>query len=161
MANSSADPYGQGASASQQKRDDCGFFTDRYSEIIEILRTKTKIDGKTKGVPLEFFRWERVIVDEIHESLCTTRADIDESEFTNDEFHTRNRGAAREFLGIAQHNTQKRPLRTRGSVFGLTGTPLLDSENRVTELANLMGGTYITSQRSHWRKCERESGRDR
>ena len=128
------------------------------------MRTKTKIEGKTKGVPLEYYSWERVIIDEIHESLCTTKQDLEESVFQKEddnEFHERNRGAAREFLGIAQHDTQKRPLRTRGSVFGLTGTPLLDSENRVIELANLMGGAYITSQRSHWRKCERESGRDR
>ena len=162
VAHTSADPYGQGASASQKKRDDCGFFTDRYSEIIDILRNKTKIEEKTKGVPLEYFKWERVVVDEIHESLCTTKQDIEDSAFQKGEmeFHERNRGAAREFLGIAQHDLQKRPLRARGCVFGLTGTPLLDSENRVIELANLMGGAYITSQRSHWRKCERESGRD-
>jgi hypothetical protein len=30
----------------------------------------------------------------------------------------------------------------------------------VTELANLMGGTYVTGAAHHWRKEERESGRD-
>jgi SNF2 family DNA or RNA helicase len=45
-------------------------------------------------------------------------------------------------------------------VWGLTGTPLLETEARVTELANLMGGTYLTGAAHHWRKEERESGRD-
>eukprot|EP00536_Pseudo-nitzschia_multiseries_P012821 jgi/Psemu1/33218/gm1.33218_g len=165
LSAGSSDPYG-GAMQSQVKKDDCGFFTHRYTEIIELLRNKCKgkIDGDTKGVPLEFYRWERIIVDEIHESLCTTKLEMDEARGKNvkDEtfFSERNRGAAREFLGIAQYNAQKRPLRARGCIIGLTGTPLLDNENRVIELASLMGGTYITSQRSHWRKQERESGRD-
>ena len=30
----------------------------------------------------------------------------------------------------------------------------------MTELANLMGGTYLTGASQHWRKEERESGRD-
>ena len=30
----------------------------------------------------------------------------------------------------------------------------------MTELANLMGGTYLTGAAHHWRKEERESGRD-
>ncbi len=32
-----------------------------------------------KCIPLEYFEWERVIVDEIHESLCTTKSEIDEA----------------------------------------------------------------------------------
>ena len=152
---SSADPYG-GAVQSQKKRDGCGLFTDRYREIVSLLRDcKESVGYSDKGVPLEFFRWERIVVDEIHESLCTTKGEMDDKSFSE-----RNRGIAREFLGVAQHDVQKRPLRARGCVFGLTGTPLLDSESRVIELANLMGGAYITSQRSHWRKNERESGRD-
>ena len=125
----------------------------------------TKIDRKTKGVPIEFYEWERIFVDEIHESLCTTKGELEESkeEKTNmgvEEFTARNRGAARELLGIAQHDPAKRPLRARGAIYGLTGTPLLDSESRVIELANMAGGTYLTSMRSHWRRHERESGRD-
>ena len=36
----------------------------------------------------------------------------------------------------------------------------METEERVTELANLMGGTYLTGASQHWRKEERESGRD-
>ena len=53
-----------------------------------------------------------------------------------------------------------RPLVYRKSIFGLTGTPLLDNSNRVIELANLIGCTYIIGLASHWRKLERESRRD-
>ena len=65
-----------------------------------------------------------------------------------------------EFLGVAQTDITKRPLIAANAVWGLTGTPLLETEARVTELANLMGGTYLTGGAHHWRKEERESGRD-
>jgi len=42
----------------------------------------------------------------------------------------------------------------------LTGTPLLDNCDRVIELANLIGGTYVIGLSSHWRRLERESMRD-
>jgi hypothetical protein len=45
-------------------------------------------------------------------------------------------------------------------MYGLTGTPLLDNSDRVIELANLIGCTYILGLASHWRKLERESRRD-
>ena len=48
----------------------------------------------------------------------------------------------------------------RTAIFGLTATPLLDSTNRVIELANLMGCAYITGLSNHWRNLEKESGRD-
>ena len=48
----------------------------------------------------------------------------------------------------------------RASTWGLTGTPLLSSEARITELASLCGGTYITGAASHWRTMERASVRD-
>ena len=72
----------------------------------------------------------------------------------------KNRRAGRELLGISQKHVSDRPLVCRGAVFGLTGTPLLDSSSRVIELASLMGGTYVTSLSNHWRKLERESCRD-
>ena len=53
-----------------------------------------------------------------------------------------------------------RPLVYRKSIFGLTGTPLLDNSSRVIELANLIGCTYVIGLASHWRKLERESRRD-
>ena len=43
---------------SQVKKDHIGFFTDRYQEIVDLLRSKAvtqKIDKTTKGVPLEFY----------------------------------------------------------------------------------------------------------
>ena len=63
-------------------------------------------------------------------------------------------------MGVAETDISKRPLIAATGVWGLTGTPLLETEARVTELANLMGGTYLTGAAHHWRKEERESGRD-
>ena len=57
-------------------------------------------------------------------------------------------------------DVKKRPLLFRSAIFGLTATPLLDSTHRVIELANLMGNAYVIGLSSHWRKLERESGRD-
>ena len=119
-------------------------------------------------MPLEFFEWQRIIVDEVHECLCTTKSEIDiakevakESDSTmSGFFKEKNRRAGRELLGITQRDTSRRPLVCRQGTFGLTGTPLLDSSSRVTELANLMGGVYVTGLSSHWRKLERESCRD-
>ena len=53
-----------------------------------------------------------------------------------------------------------RPLRVRKSTWGLTGTPLLSSETRITELAALCAGTYVTGSAAHWRMMERASTRD-
>jgi len=76
------------------------------------------------------------------------------------DYNQKARRGAREFLGVSQTDTTKRPLVAAAGVWGLTGTPLLETEARVTELANLMGGTYLTGAAHHWRKEERESGRD-
>ena len=65
-----------------------------------------------------------------------------------------------QFLGIITKDIKQRPLVFRTAIFGLTATPLLDSTNRVIELANLMGCTYITGLSNHWRNLEKESGRD-
>ena len=53
-----------------------------------------------------------------------------------------------------------RPFRARRSTWGLTGTPLLSSETRITELAALCGGTYVCGNAAHWRTMERASTRD-
>jgi len=116
---------------------------------------KKKFGANEKGVPLEYFTWERIVIDECHETLVTNKGYEAQVEFKE----TARRGA-REFLGLAQTNILKRPLLAATGVWGLTGTPLLETEARVTELANLMGGTYLTGAAHHWRKEERESGRD-
>jgi hypothetical protein len=110
-------------------------------------------------VPLIFFwfsfTWERIVIDECHETLVTGKGFQ-----VKDEFKETARRGAREFLGVAQTDTSKRPLLAATGVWGLTGTPLLETEARVCELANLMGGTYLVGAAHHWRKEERESGRD-
>jgi hypothetical protein len=101
------------------------------------------------------FTWERVIIDECHETLVTSK------DFkTKDDYKEAQRQACREFLGVAQTDISKRPLLAATGVWGLTGTPLLSSEARVCELANLCNHTYLTGACSHWRKDERYSNRD-
>jgi hypothetical protein len=161
----SADPYaGSNNSTNQQNRNISAFFTHVYHEAIRKIRDEktTTIKKTDTGVPLEFFQWERVIVDEIHESLCTTKSEIDEAKERDGKefFKERNRRAGREFLGITVKDILKRPLVYRKAIFGLSGTPLLDSTSRVIELANLMGNAYVLGLSSHWRRLEKESSRD-
>ena len=161
----SADPYGGANNSSNQaNRNEAAYYTHVYQEAIKKLRgpLKKSIKNNAKGVPLEFFEWERVFVDEVHESLCTTKSEIDEAKEKdkNSFFKEKNRRAGREFLGICIKDPQKRPLVCRKAIFGLTGTPLLDSSSRVIELANLMGNTYVIGLSGHWRKLEKESTRD-
>mmetsp|Transcript_36589 Transcript_36589/g.88683 ORF Transcript_36589/g.88683 Transcript_36589/m.88683 type:complete len:2159 (+) Transcript_36589:2-6478(+) len=159
----SQDPYG-GANSShnQKRRNQSARYTYLYLNAVHAIRKKEYPDSK-KGVPLEYFEWERIIVDEIHESLCCTKEEVNasnESRSENEIFREKNRRAGRELLGITTKDLRKRPLIARKSVFGLTGTPLLDSANRVIELASLIGCTYVLGLSSHWRKLERESCRD-
>lgn len=163
---SSADPYGGANNNNNQKRrNESAHYTFIYLDCIQKLR-RMDFNKTERGVPLEFFEWERVIVDEIHESLCTTRDEMKtakEASASGDDsgfFQERNRRAGRELLGITERNIKNRPLVYRKAIFGLTGTPLLDSSSRVIELANLMGNTYVIGLSSHWRKLERESSRD-
>lgn len=142
-----------GNKSSQQDRDMMAYYSYTYASAIEKLRSK-KFGESEKGIPLEWFTWYRVVVDEAHEVLVTGKG------FKKDDFKDTARRGAREFLGVAQTDPKKRPLRATVGVWGLTGTPLLETEARVTELANLMGGTYITGAAHHWRREERESGRD-
>lgn len=159
------DPYGGANNPNNQKRrNHTAFYTSLYNKGVQALRKK-EFKEADRGVPLEFFEYHRIIVDEVHESLCTTKSELkvgkEAVEKEGGDFcKEKNRRAARELFGITQKDIMKRPLICRKAIFGLTGTPLLDSSNRVIELANLMGGTYVIGLSSHWRKLERESCRD-
>ena len=165
IPSSSNDPYGGANNPNNQKRrNHTAFYTTLYNKGVQALR-KQNFKGSERGIPLEFFEYHRIIVDEVHESLCTTRNELKSEKETADKesgsfYKEKNRRAARELLGITQKDITKRPLVCRKAIFGLTGTPLLDSSSRVIELANLMGGTYVIGLSSHWRKLERESCRD-
>ena len=119
------------------------------------LRAKRFSPGD-RGVPIEYFRWRRVIVDECHEPLCMGADDADEHAMST----KRSACAVRELLGVAIPDVNARPLLAQRGTFGLTGTPLLSSVARITELASLCAGTYITGAWAHWRMIERASGRD-
>ena len=147
-----------GNDAKQKHRDEQAFYGHRYSEAIKKLRQK-KFAASDRGVPLEWFTWNRIVVDECHECLVSTHKQQTASNATDD-FKSQARRGAREFLGVGCTDASSRPLVAKTAVWGLTGTPLLETEARVTELANLMGGTYLTGSAHHWRKEERESGRD-
>lgn len=165
IPSSSNDPYGGANNPNNQKRrNHTAFYTTQYNRGVQALRQQT-FKGSERGIPLEFFEFHRIIVDEVHESLCTTRNELKSEKETAEKesgsfYKEKNRRAARELLGITQKDIKKRPLVCRRAIFGLTGTPLLDSSSRVIELANLMGGTYVIGLSSHWRKLERESCRD-
>ena len=162
---SSTDPYGGGNNSNnQRRRNESARYTFVYLEAIKSLRSMS-FEKTSKGVPLEYFEWERIVVDEIHECLCTSKDDMKLAKEANADddrgfFQEKNRRAGRELLGITTKDVKARPLVYRKAIFGLTGTPLLDSSSRVVELANLMGNTYVIGLSSHWRKLERESCRD-
>jgi SNF2 family DNA or RNA helicase len=64
----SADPYGGANNSNNQKRRNASArYTHVYLSAVHQLRTK-KFSETKKGVPLEYFEWERIIVDEIHVS---------------------------------------------------------------------------------------------
>lgn len=147
-----------GNDANQPQRDEQAFYGHRYSEAIKKLRSK-KFNSSERGVPLEYFTWDRIVVDECHECLVSTKR-VDSQNTATSDFSGQARRGAREFLGVGCTDSSLRPLMSRTAFWGLTGTPLLATESRVTELANLMGGTYLMGSAHHWRKEERESGRD-
>lgn len=155
IPKTSADPYGGANNSNNQKRrNESAHYTFVYLNCIQKLRAMN-FQKTDKGIPLEYFEWERIFIDEIHESLCTTKDEmkIAKSASANEDtgfFQERNRRAGRELLGITEKNIKKRPLVFRKAIFGLTGTPLLDSSNRVIELANLMGNSYVIGLSSHW-----------
>jgi len=126
-----------GNDANQKHRDEQAFYGHRYSEAIKLLRQK-KFGESERGVPLEWFTWDRIVVDECHECLVSTHKQEQESKAS--EFKGQARRGAREFLGVGCTDLSSRPLLAKSGIWGLTGTPLLETEARVTELANLMGG---------------------
>ena len=158
IPSTSADPYGgTNSHHNQSRRNQSAYYTHIYQSAIDKLRER-EFKSSDKGVPIEYFEFERIFVDEVHETLCTTKGEM---ELDKDGiFKEKNRRAGRELLGLTQKDINRRPLLFRKAIFGLTGTPLLDSESRVIELANLMGCTYVMGLSSHWRKLERESCRD-
>eukprot|EP00501_MAST-03F_sp_TOSAG23-6_P000813 GSMAST32.ASY1.ANO1.843.1 assembled CDS len=152
-----ANPYGgHGAQGvrGQNKRNDAAYFTSKYWESLSKLR-KIKFSEDTKGIPLEWFSWTRLVFDECHEATCPPELEAD---FDEDEGSTKIPLAARELLGLAAEGDAERPLRARGGVWGLTGTPMLSSEDRVIELASMFR-TYCIGQAKHWRRSERASRR--
>ncbi len=126
-----------GNDAKQKHRDEQAFYGHRYSEAIKLLRQQN-FSASERGVPLEWFTWDRIVVDECHECLVSTHKQEQESKAS--EFKGQARRGAREFLGVGCTDSTSRPLLAESGVWGLTGTPLLETEARVTELANLMGG---------------------
>jgi len=165
LSAASNNPYGSGVTPkSQAYRNQSARYSHVYQEKIDALRHQKFTDNQ-KGVPIEYFEWERIFVDEIHESLIT-KEEVNDEKKTRDInekrgfFSEKNRRAGREFLGLMTKDIGKRPLRFRKGIFGLTGTPLLDNSDRVIELANLMGICYVLGLSSHWRKLEKESSRD-
>ena len=61
VPNTSQDPFGKSA-ARQEDRDVAALFTVRYNEALEKLRARKFGEGD-KGVPIEWFTWERLIID--------------------------------------------------------------------------------------------------
>jgi site-specific DNA-cytosine methylase len=183
-----ANPYGghgaQGVQG-QNKRNDAAYFTAQYWKTLEKLR-KREFSADQKGVPLEWFQWARLVFDECHEATCppslepeyedgaarkilgkTKKGRKEEARLRamkselkhKQKTATQNALAARELMGLAAEGDAERPLHTRGGVWGLTGTPMLSSEDRVIELASMFR-SYCLGQAKHWRKAERASRRD-
>ena len=155
LTRSSRDPYGK-VKGRQEDREAAAFFSHSYARVaLPALRARS-FKESDKGVPIEYFKWRRVIVDECHEPLCMGADDADEAAISS----KRSSCAVRELLGIAIPDVGNRPLLSQRGTFGLTGTPLLSSVARITELASLCAGTYVTGASAHWRTVERASSRD-
>ena len=168
-----------GNDSQTKHRNEQAYFEYCYLENIKKLRSKS-FGPNERGVPLEWFSFHRVIVDECHECLVSTKGQDKVSK--DSDFNIQARRGARAFLGVGCTDTSSRPLLARTAFWGLTGkslivltvliaslnysqlylagTPLLATNSRVTDLASLMGGTYLTGSAHHWRKEERESDRD-
>ena len=90
-------------SQNQRVREDSAFYTHTYLQSIQLLRERGDISPSTEGLPIEYFEWERVIVDEIHENLLSVK---DETQL--DGWTEKNQRSGRELLGIAQKDVKKR-----------------------------------------------------
>lgn len=109
-----------------QRRNQSARFTHVYLSAVKALRNK---EFKPKDiVPLEYFEFERVFVDEIHESLCTSKNEMQSALLKEkatkgtekDFFREKNRRAGRELLGLVEKDVRKRPIIYRKGIFGLT-----------------------------------------
>ena len=89
-------------------REDSAFYTYTYLQSIQLLRDRDDVLPSEKGVPLEYFEYERVIVDEIHECLLSVK-----DETLLDGWNEKNQRSGRELLGIAQKDVKKRYVCTR------------------------------------------------
>ena len=63
-----------GNKGTQRHRDSQAYYGHCYSEAILKLRTKN-FAARDRGVPLEYFTWERIVIDECHETLVTGKKD--------------------------------------------------------------------------------------
>ncbi|CAE8677271.1 unnamed protein product, partial [Polarella glacialis] len=106
-----AQPYGT-AKGKQQRRELAAFFSARYGEAVAKLRQRT-LKLHAKNPPLEYFEWNRVVMDEVHQAF---------GDFDGGKENKAHR-AAREMLGLAQSQVELRPLRAAVGIWGLTGTP--------------------------------------
>ena len=91
-------------------------FSHAYAEALAKLRARAFAAHET-GVPIEYFLWRRVIVDECHEPLCIGSEDAEASALAQ----RKPLCAMRELLGFALPDASSRPLRAQRGVFGLTG----------------------------------------
>ena len=60
-----------GNKGKQRTRDEQAYYGHCYSEAVRKLREKS-FGPSERGVPLEWFRWERLVIDECHETLVTS-----------------------------------------------------------------------------------------
>jgi hypothetical protein len=163
VPNSSQDPYGK-VGGNQAKRDINAEFTHHYTALLTKLRGKA-FKTADKGTPLEWVGWHRLVVDEVHEVLCPNwRKSHDDQHGTKKAAEEKGIAdkkmrAATELIGVSLPDPKLRPLRAR-TLWGLSGTPMLDSVQRVTELAWVVGGSYVTGSYQHWRRFERASCRE-
>jgi hypothetical protein len=77
----SADPYAGGNNhKNQRRREESAYYTYTYTNAVQKLREETF--KPCDEVPLEFFQWERVLIDEVHESVRFATS-TDELNFIN------------------------------------------------------------------------------
>ena len=152
-------PVGQGTiyrgkpgASGQRDRDTKAYWSHAYAKTLEKLRART-FKGAATNVPIEYFEFERLIVDEFHEVVCPDALGGGAKE---NKIHM----AARELLGVGQANLARRPLRARRGIIGLTATPMLGHVSRITETAALCSGAYVCGAGTHWRRLERAGVRD-
>ena len=145
-------PYGRGTlyGAAQHTpiaADQLAYFHKKYSDVLKRLR-RQKFKPNQKGVPLEWFLYQRVVIDEAHTALRPAH-------FKNNSKANAQHLAARELMGVHVQDIAARPLRAVAT-WCLTATAGMETAARVSELAHLCGIT-VTGKARHWRKHEMNS----